>query len=113
MSRNGSNHLKDVVLPIVLTVLGIILIAICLGTWLRRRRLQFQRQLAFNGRPMGVSLHIFRHGSPGIHFFIVLFFHRIHRYTDHLEMAGGDNRNGGFLLTSMGFATCFNSLRPL
>ena len=71
----GSDHLKNVVLPIVLTTLGVILIAICLGTWLRRRRLQLQRQLYLNDHPMEVSQPTFRHGtpSPGIHSFIAFF----------------------------------------
>ena len=66
MNSDGSNHhLKDVVLPIVLTVVGIILIAICLGTWLRRKRSRWQRQLDIDRRPMEVSLHTVRHAFLG------------------------------------------------
>lgn len=65
-----SNHTKHVVLPAVLTVSGVVLIAICLGVWLRRKRLQLQQELAVNGSPMEVSLHAFRHSSPEIHSFV-------------------------------------------
>jgi len=70
--RSGSNYGENVVLPIVLTVLGIILIAICLGAWLWRKHLRLQRQLLLNppvGRlPVGVSEYTFRHGLLRVHF---------------------------------------------
>lgn len=64
-SNSASNYSEDVVLPIVLSVLGVILIAICLGAWLWRKRMRLQRELLLN-RSVGplVSVYIFRCGLP-------------------------------------------------
>ena len=46
-SNKGSsfNYSEDVVLPIVLSVLGVVLVAICVGAWLWRKRMRLQREL--------------------------------------------------------------------
>ena len=46
------NYSEDVVLPIVLSVLGVVLVAICIGAWLWRKHMRLQRELLFN-RPIG------------------------------------------------------------
>ncbi|KIM36516.1 hypothetical protein M413DRAFT_288054 [Hebeloma cylindrosporum] len=51
-SHSTSNYSENVVLPIVLSVLGVVLIAICLGAWLWRKHMRLQRELLLN-RPVG------------------------------------------------------------
>lgn len=67
--NSTSNYSENVVLPIVLSVLGVILIAICLGAWLWRKRMRLQRELL--NRPVGpwVSVYIFKRG-PSYSFFL-------------------------------------------
>jgi len=72
-SNNASDYNEDVVLPIVLSVLGIILIAICLGAWLWRKRMRLQRELLLNRPVVPVSVYTFKRGpSVFIYFFIGL-----------------------------------------
>jgi hypothetical protein len=57
------NYSSDFVLPIVLSMLGVILIAICLGAWLWRKRMRLQRELLMNRGVGLVSVYTGRRGS--------------------------------------------------
>ena len=72
------NYSEDVMLPIIFGVLGVVLIAIGIGAWLWRKRMQLQRELLLNqpvgplNQPVGplVSVYIHLQAWPSsAHFF--------------------------------------------
>ena len=73
-SNSASNYSEDVVLPIVLSVLGVVLIAICLGAWLWRKRMRLQRELL--NRRSWVSVYTFKR-CPSV--LIIIYFFDPHR----------------------------------
>ena len=81
-NRNSSfNYSEDVVLPIVLSVLGVVLVAICVGAWLWRKHMRLQRELLMRQhvgqmvsvhrhlqqQPFRVHVFFFTQSQPGAH----------------------------------------------